>query len=422
MGARTILNFLLPSNVEFTMRLSLKQYVSILCCLVALPLLAEKPFPNVHFKQTYTKVQMQRPVWLCEAPDGSKRIFVVQQAGKVLIMPKDRSASEAKTFLDISDRKPFDKNEEGLLCLAFHPKFKKNGKFYIFYSQQDPKRSVVSEFHVSKDPDVADKTSERILMQWERPNWNHDGGQLEFGPDGYLYISVGDGGGKNDQYGNAQKTDSLMAKILRIDVDHSSSALPYEIPASNPFVKDKNFRPEIYAWGLRNPWRFSFDRKTGLLYCGDVGQDKWEEIDIIQKGGNYGWSYREGLHEFKEDAPKEAKFIDPILEYPHNAVLSTNHMPGISITGGFVYRGKKIPGLRGIYVYGDWGNGNIWGLRYENGKVTQTSVLELAPKVFPPRQISSFGEDADGELYLLGYDHKIYELEELKKTQTAGLR
>ncbi|MDB6028875.1 MAG: gdhB 2 [Verrucomicrobiales bacterium] len=404
------------------MRLYAKALLLSVCCFSAVTLFAEAPLPQLRLKQTYEKVAMQRPMWLCEAPDGSKRIFVVEQRGRILIMPKDRSASEAKTFLDISDRKPFDKNEEGLLGFAFHPKYKRNGKFYIFYSQQDPKRTVISEFKVSKDADVADKSSERILMQWERPNWNHDGGQVSFGPDGYLYIGVGDGGGKNDQYGNSQKTDSYMAKMLRIDVDSRTGSLPYGIPKDNPFVKDKKFLPEIYAWGLRNPWRFCFDRKTGLLYCGDVGQDKWEEIDIIEKGGNYGWSYREGFHEYKEGAPANAKFLEPILEYPHTVALGTNHLPGLSITAGYVYRGKKIPSLRGVYVYGDWANGILWGLRYEQGKVTQDGVLEMAPKVFPPRQISSFGEDEEGEIYLLGYDSKIYAVEEAPTTRTAEVK
>jgi glucose/arabinose dehydrogenase len=399
------------------MRLILRTSAALL--LSAFTLVAKQEIPLVHFKQTYSNVPMQRPLWLCEAPDHSKRIFVIEQAGRILIMPADRSRSDAKVFLDLTDRKPFEKNEEGVLGFAFHPKYKKNGKFYLFYSQQEPKRSVISEFQVSKNPDGADKTSERILMQWERPNWNHDGGEIEFGPDGYLYISVGDGGGKNDQYGNSQKKDSLLAKILRIDVDARTEGLPYGIPRDNPFLMDKSFRPEIYAWGMRNPWRFSFDRKTGLLYCGDVGQDKWEEIDIIQKGGNYGWSYREGSHEFKEGAPADAKFIDPILEYPHNASLGTNHQPGISITGGYVYRGKKISGLQGVYVYADWGTGTVWGLRYEKGKVTASRVLELAPKVFPARQVCSFGEDANGELYLLGYDHKIYQMEESPKEHLA---
>ncbi len=405
------------------MRLHLKPLLVAVACAQTLVLSAASDFPHITVKQTYPKVQMQRPMWLCESPDGTKRLFVVEQRGRILILPKDKNDSATKTFLEISDRKPFEKNEEGLLGLAFHPKYKSNGKFYIFYSQQNPLRSFVSEFTVSKDPDVADKSSERILMQWERPAWNHDGGQVDFGPDGYLYIGVGDGGGKNDQYGNAQKPDTLMAKILRIDVNSRTGSLPYGIPKDNPFVKDKAFRPEIYAWGLRNPWRFSFDRKTGLLYCGDVGQDKWEEIDIIQKGGNYGWSYREGLHAFKDEAPPaRAKFIDPILEYPHNAQLSTNHLPGISITGGYVYRGKKIPGLNGVYLYADWGTSHLWGLRYEHGKVTKDELLEMAPKVFPPRQISSFGEDADGELYLLGYDHKIYELEEVDPKRSAKLK
>jgi glucose/arabinose dehydrogenase len=251
-------------------------------------------------------------------------------------------------------------------------------------------------------------------LEVPQPNWNHNGGQVSFGPDGFLYIGLGDGSAPDDHLKNGQRRGTMLAKILRIDVNSRTGDLPYGIPKDNPFVKDKEFVPETFAWGFRNPWRFSFDRKTDELYCADVGQAKWEEIDIVKKGGNYGWSFREGFHEFGTNTPPPgAKFIDPILEYPHTTQLGTNHTPGLSVTGGYVYRGKKIPALRGVYLYGDFLNGTIWGLRAKNGKVTTHGVLEFTPKGTAPRQIASFGEDGDGEVYVLCYDGYIYEFEEV---------
>ena len=375
---------------------------------------AAESLPNVKTKLAYPELKFTRPLWLCEAPDGTKRIFVAQQDGKVLILPRDRNGKETKTFLDITDRKPWEKNEEGLLSFAFHPKYKSNSKFYIYYSQQNPKRAVISEFLASKNnPDEADKSSERIVLEIPRPDWNHGGGEISFGPDGFLYIGMGDGGGANDQFQNGQRKNTMLAKILRIDVNSRTDDLPYGIPKNNPFVKNKEFRPEIFAWGFRNPWRFSFDRKTDELYCADVGQAKWEEINIVKKGENYGWSFREGFHEFTNSPPAGLKLADPILEYPHTPQLSTNHTPGLSVTGGYVYRGKKIPDLRGVYLYGDFLSGTIWGLRAKNGKVSMHGVLELQPKGVPPRQIASFGEDEDREVYVLGYDGNIYEFEQV---------
>ncbi len=376
-------------------------------------LFAASELPSVKTKVAYPELKLTRPLWLCEAPDETQRIFVAQQDGKVLILPKERTGKETKTFLDISDRKPWEQNEEGLLGFAFHPKYKSNGRFYIFYSQQNPKRCVISEFSVSKtNADEADKSSERVLLEVLKPQWNHNGGEVLFGPDGFLYIGLGDGGGANDQFHNGQNLGSLLAKILRIDVDSRTGDLPYGIPTDNPFVGQKEARDETWAYGLRNPWRFSFDRKTSELYCADVGQNKWEEINIIQKGGNYGWSFREGFHEFTNSPPTQTKLIDPILEYPHTPQLSTNHLPGLSITGGYVYRGKKLPALQGIYLYADFISGTLWGLRAEQGKVTADGVLEMQPKDVPARQFASFAEDNSGEVYILGYDGKIYEFSE----------
>lgn len=373
---------------------------------------AETVFPTVQMKLAYPELILHRPLFLCEAPDGSKRIFVVEQGGKILVLPQERTGKETKVFLDISDRKPHVANEEGLLGLAFHPQLKSNGKFFIHYSQQNPRRNVLSEIQVAKDnPDRADPATERILTEIPQPYANHNGGAILFGPDGFLYVSLGDGGSANDPLNSGQNLFSLLGKILRIDVNSRTGNLPYGIPADNPFAGKDGARHEVWAYGLRNIWRMSFDRQTGELWGGDVGQNKWEEVDVIVKGGNYGWRIREGLHAFETNPPPaEVKWIDPVFEYGR-----TN---GNSITGGYVYRGQKNPGLRGLYLCADFTTGTIFALRYEAGKVTQGGVLFTQSKgLIPLRNISSFGEDAGGELYILTYEGivngRIYELEEI---------
>jgi len=394
---------------------------------------AAPSLPALELRVAFPDLKFERPLWLEEVPDGSRRLIVMQQDGKVFLLSPSRKANELKTFLDITDRKPWVQNEEGLLAFAFHPQFKANGLFYVYYTQQSPKREVLSEMRASKsDPDKADVSTERVLLEVPHPYWNHNGGTLIFGPDGYLYISMGDGGAANDPHNVGQSGHHLLAKILRIDVNSRTGKLPYGIPKDNPFVgKDKQgnakadpfdtepegVRPEIWAYGLRNVWRMSFDRETGELWAADVGQDKWEEIDLITKGGNYGWSVREGFHEFKNQRP-QGKPLDPVIEYPHNTGLSAeckfpDHSPGISVTGGYVYRGKRIPTLRGVYVYADFGMGTVWGLRYENGQVTTHGQLV---KPDPAHAIASFGEDGNGELYVLIFDGKIYELVESEKS------
>jgi glucose/arabinose dehydrogenase len=408
-----------------------------LLCLLSLPCFlqtssAADPLPSLDVKAAFPEIKFNRPLWMEEIPDGSKRVVVVQQEGKVLVLPNRADAHDPGLFIDISDRKPLVQNEEGLLAFAFHPQFKDNGLLYLYYSQQAPMRGVLSEWRVSKtDPNKVDLSTERILLEIPRPYWNHDGGTVVFGPDGFLYFSLGDGGSANDPHLVGQSGHHLLAKILRIDVNSRTGKLPYGIPKDNPFVgkddkgnlrenpfdtRPEGLRPEIWAYGLRNAWRMSFDKETGDLWAGDVGQDKWEEIDLIKKGGNYGWSVREGFHEFK-NLKAQGTPLDPVIEYPHNPGLASqakfpDHSSGVSVTGGYVYRGKKIPALRGVYVYGDFAMGTVWGLRYENGEVTIHGKLI---KDNPARSIASFAEDKDGEVYLLSFDGKIYNLVEAGK-------
>jgi quinoprotein glucose dehydrogenase len=410
---------------------------------------AAQPLPTVTLKPVFPQlIQMPghggqddeygRPVWMSEAPDGSGRMFVVYQKGTIWVLKKGSNGSDAKLFLDISDRNPMSGgNEDGLLSIAFHPGFATNGLFYIYHNQDNtpddikrlergypiifPLRSIVSEFKVSaSDPDKADMSSERIILEVPQPFGNHKGGELCFGPDGYLYLGLGDGGLGDDPFGNGQNTATLLAKMLRIDVNTRSTEgrgrraqqLEYGIPQDNPFVKEPDMlagaRKEIFAWGLRNPFRYSFDRATGALWCGDVGQDLWEAVYIIQKGGDYGWSITESGHHFKP-GPEGAQFIKPIIDYTHKPNLQSqaiypDHSTGLCVIGGYVYRGKQFPSLNGIYIYGDYNYGTIWGVRYDYDakKVTAEGTMLLQHGL-----ICSFAEDVDGELYALMQDGTI---------------
>ncbi len=376
--------------------------------------------PTVKFRSVFPELTLDRPVRMEEANDGSARYFVVEQKGRIVIVPKGSDCKATKEFFNIVDRKPLESNEEGLLGLAFHPHFRTNGLIYVYYNQQKPRRSIISEFKVSAtDSNKADVASERKVLEVEQPYPNHKGGTVTFGRDGFLYIGLGDGGSMNDPHNNAQNTAVLLGKILRIDVDsrtnivqgkHTNS-LQYGIPSDNPFAnRPYGVRGEIWAYGLRNPWRFSFDRETGELWVGDVGQDLWEEVDVVVKGGNYGWNVREAFHPFKPE-PEGARYKEPVIEYPHTpAILSQSKFPkhgiGTSLTGGYVYRGKKFPALQGIYLYADYTLGTIFGLRCKNGKVTEYGTLLSQPK-----NIASFAEDLDGEIYALAFDGKVYAIE-----------
>ena len=378
--------------------------------------------PQLKLVNAYPNLKLQRPLWLEQLSDG--RTFLLEQRGKIHILPKNTKGKKTKLFFDIEERKPYVKDEEGLLGMAFHPQFSKNGKVYVFYSAHEPLRSIVSEFRVHKDnKNKIDPASERKLLTIERPFWNHDGGCILFGPDGKLYITHGDGGAREDPNDNGQNLSTLRGTIMRIDVDVTSG--PYGIPKDNPFVNRKGARGEIWAYGLRNVWRMSFDRETGDFWAADVGQDYWEEVNLIVKGGNYGWRTREGFHESlssksrakitpsKHKNPEE--FLEPVIEYPHTPALATKsqfnkHGHGLSITGGYVYRGKKIPSLRGAYVYGDYKTGTVWAFRQSGGKVTEYGQVVGSN---PIRFVASFAEDQAGEQYLLGFEGKgrIYRLE-----------
>lgn len=365
--------------------------------------------------RAFPHLRIRRPVVFTNAGDGSNRMFVCEQQGVIRVLPNDEQVKEATVFLDIEDQVVYkDKeNEEGLLGLAFHPKFKENGQFYLYYNTTEkPHTCVLSRFTVSKDdPNKADPNSEQELLRIDQPYWNHNGGTLCFGPDGMLYIGLGDGGLARDPHGNGQNLKTWLGSLLRIDVDHRDAGKPYAVPKDNPFVNQPGAQPEIFAYGFRNIWRMTFDRATGDLWAADVGQDLWEEIDIVVKGGNYGWNLREGAHKFGENGSgPRPDLIEPIWEYHHDI--------GKSITGGYVYRGKKIPALQGCYLYGDYVSGKLWALKYDQKarKVIANYAIVLDHKKLPADNITviTFGEDEQGEVYFTDSFGFIYKYQPLK--------
>jgi glucose/arabinose dehydrogenase len=382
---------------------------------------------------------LTHPVSFAAAHDGTKRRFIVEQVGRIRVLMPDGTLLP-EPFLDIQDKivpliDIFD--ERGLLGLAFHPDYKTNGRFFVYYSAPMRRNTTrafrllgnhtshLSEFKVSKNnPNQANPISERILLQIDQPQFNHNGGDMAFGPDGYLYLALGDGGFANDKAilhsadGNAQDPSNLLGKILRLDVDKGD---PYGIPADNPFVGKQGFREEIYALGLRNPWRISFDSGGQLgLIAADVQQNSWEEVDVIVKGGNYGWNKKEATHCFDPDKPNEhpaqcpdslngMKFIDPVLEYP--SLRTKKDGRGISVAGGYVYRGKAFPALNGAYIFGDWSHafdkpdGTLYISKPSTQPGAMWSMEELKVAGKPNGRLGmyvlAFGEDEDRELYVL---------------------
>ena len=331
------------------------------------------------------------PLGIVNAHDKSNRLFIVQQGGVISII-KNGSVL-ATPFLDISSRVLTD-GERGLLGLAFHPDYASNGKFYLDFVGQGGNIRI-AEVKVSSDPNVANITSLRILLQIPHQQFdNHNGGQIAFGSDGYLYIGVGDGGSEGDPYGNGQNLDTLLGKILRIDVDHKSKGKQYAVPSTNPFINKKNAKPEIWTYGMRNPWRFSFDSATGKLYCGDVGQDRYEEVDLIQRGKNYGWNIMEGFVCYDPMTGCDKKGLTlPLVVYSHSI--------GDAIMGGYVYRGSAMPAFVGQYFFGDYGSGKIFSMTH-TGKSYQYS--QLLDGGF---SLTSFGVNEAGELFVSDYGNGI---------------
>jgi glucose/arabinose dehydrogenase len=323
---------------------------------------------------------------------GDERLFIVEQRGVIHVL--EDGETMPMPFLDIRERVNNQANEQGLLGLAFHPAYAQNGFFYLNYTDSSG-GTVIARFSVTSDRNLADAASEFQLMNIAQPFRNHNGGVLKFGPDGFLYIGTGDGGSSGDPQGHGQRLDTLLGKILRIDVD---SGDPYEIPTSNPFASGGG-SAEIWAYGLRNPWRFSFDNATGDLYIGDVGQNQWEEINFqpadSQGGENYGWNIREGAHPYGSD--ETSGMVDPIAEYDHN--------PGCSVTGGVVVRDPTLSEWQGVYLYGDYCDGTIWGTLH-------TSVGWMGARLFDAGfRISSFGEGSRGEVFALDHGGSVYRLE-----------
>ncbi len=337
------------------------------------------------------------PTDAVNAGDGSGRLFVVEKGGTIRIV-KNGSVVPAP-FLDVTSLVKSSGSEQGLLGLAFHPKFRENGQFFVNYTDQhDVGDTAVARYRVSpSDPDKADPSSASIILQVKQPYANHNGGNLVFGPDGYLWIGLGDGGSGGDPHGNGQNGQALLGKMLRIDVD---AAQPYGIPPDNPFANRQRFRPEIWATGLRNPWRYSFDRATGDLYIADVGQNEIEEVEVEPPGAggrNYGWNIMEGSRCFRAANCDRNGLTLPVAEYDHSQ--------GCSITGGYVYRGTQQPALYGGYFYGDYCSGRIWSLHRARDRWTSTQLLQEQV------QISSFGEDEAGEIYVAGLsDGVLYRL------------
>jgi len=351
--------------------------------------LSSSPNPvRSHFSlKTILSDGLSNPIFLTHSGDGSERLFVVEQNGRIVILDKGKRLSNL--FLDISSLLATG-GEKGLLGLAFHPNFQKNGRYFLNYTREQDGATVIAEYQVSSNPNRSE-TQEKVLLLIPQPYGNHNGGMVAFGPDGFLYIGMGDGGSGGDPGKRGQNRSALLGKILRIDVNQEA---PYGIPSTNPFF-DGGGQPEIFAFGFRNPWRFSFDRKTGELWVGDVGQNSWEEIDLVISGENYGWRLMEGNHCYnpKEGCRQSGNLRLPVTEY-------ANAGNRCSVTGGYVYRGGDIPSLQGTYLFADYCSGEIFGTR--EGK--QEILLDT------DFQISSFGEDETGELYVVNHNGSLHRI------------
>ncbi|MFA7360086.1 MAG: PQQ-dependent sugar dehydrogenase [Candidatus Kapaibacterium sp.] len=350
--------------------------------------------PNVTLVDAYQNLTFNKALHLTHAGDGTNRVFVVTQVGQIIVFPNDSNVTAAQTnvFLNVSNKLSSTSGEQGLLGLAFHPNYSTNGYIFINYTAGSPLRTVISRFKIqSGNPNKIDSLSEYKILEINQPFSNHNGGTVMFGQDGFLYIGMGDGGSGGDPSGNAQNLQVLLGKMLRIDINDTSASRRYVIPNTNPFYNNPTAgKEEIYTWGMRNPWKYSQDPVTGLIYCADVGQGNWEEIDIIENGKNYGWKVMEGFvcYSPSTGCDTSGKKL-PIKAY--------NHSGGdCSVTGGYVYRGNRRPELRGAYIYGDYCSGKIWMLRYNSGVVTSDSLLTQKSIA-----LTSFGVDQFNELYVI---------------------
>jgi len=354
---------------------------------------------SVSFTRIWTALDFTVPVAMVPAPGDSGDWYVVEQGGRVLRVPADPSATEVREVLDLSDRvSRWNGNEDGLLGLAVHPDFDQNGEIVVNYTAGtgDDARTVVSRLVSADGGESFDADAETVILEVPQPYSNHNGGHVLFGPDGLLYVGLGDGGSAGDPQDNAQDPDALLGKMLRLDIDGGS---PYAIPSDNPYADGAEGAPEIYALGLRNPWRYSFDRETGALWVGDVGQDEWEEVDIVELGGNYGWNVKEGSSCYPRGNDCPGPYLDPVVEY--------SHREGDSITGGVVYRGAAIPELAGTYLYADAYQGKLWGLFFDEAGVAAPELLGTVSG-FPVH----FAEDADGEVYVVDYlDGNVFRID-----------
>jgi uncharacterized repeat protein (TIGR03806 family) len=350
--------------------------------------------------RAYPARTLSRPVYVTHAPDGTDRLFVVEQGGRILVFPDDDAVqvSQRRTFLDISARVSRSGNEEGLLGLAFDPDYARTGRFWVHYSAASPRRSVIARFTVTADPDDANEASEQLVLEIPQPYDNHNGGMLAFGPDGMLYVGLGDGGSANDPHGHGQNRTTLLGSLLRIDV--RGTAVPYAVPADNPFVGlGGGVRGEIWAYGIRNLWRFSFDRNVGTLWGGDVGQGLREEVSVISRGANLGWNLYEGNLPFQGfPGPAPADYVAPVRDYPRS--------DGTTVVGGYVVRGVGVPSLRGAYLHGDYGSGRVWATGWDGARATGTTLVATVP------DLVSFGEDRDGEVLAVALTGGLFRFRE----------
>ncbi len=348
---------------------------------------------SIDLVPVFPGLAFERMVGLQYAPRDPSRLYAVLQEGRIVSVANDTNAASHRVFLDITDRVSRGGNEEGLLGLAFDPEFGDSGYFYVYYSAAAPRRSILSRFTAAGG--LVDHDSELVVLEVGQPYSNHNGGEIAFGPDGYLYVALGDGGSAGDPMRHGQNKATLLGSILRIDVSTLDELGRYSIPPDNPFAGDPQSRGEIWAWGLRNPWRFSFDRLTGDLWTADVGQNLYEEIDLILPGANYGWNLMEGFACYgSSDCGREGLTL-PVIEYGRE--------DGCSVTGGYVYRGSRLQSLQGAYVYGDFCSGKIWALRYRDGSVAAHALVADTDL-----QIASFAEAPDGEIYVLSFTGAVY--------------